>query len=99
MDRSLASAVRLTRRDMLRLTAIGAALHLSDAVLPRAPGPVWAAPGPALPRNDRPRLQPVDTDELDEIVRQAMTAIGVPGVAIGIIAGDWVYTKGFGVTN
>lgn len=99
MNRLLPSAVPITRRRLLKLAAVQAALSLADAVRPHASVRAVAAPDPPITLRDRPRLQPFDTDELDEVVRQSMAAIGVPGVAIGIIVDDWAYTRGFGVTN
>jgi CubicO group peptidase (beta-lactamase class C family) len=99
MNRLRTSVMPITRRSLLKLAAIQAALQLADAIRPQAPVPAVAAPDPSITPRDRSRLQPFDTDELEEVVRQTMAAVGVPGVAIGIILDDLVYTRGFGVTN
>jgi len=38
-------------------------------------------------------------DELSELVRTRMAEVGVPGVALGVLAGGEVRTAGFGVTS
>ncbi len=39
------------------------------------------------------------TGELDAMIEEWMTTLEVPGVAVGVIAGDKAYTAGFGITN
>src|SRR5262249_29210991 len=78
--------------------------------LTAVPGPGGAALAAARPSGSQadvaPRRSPhaarrqgVETGHLEALVRQSMGDAAVPGVAIGVIFGDWLYTHGFGVTD
>jgi CubicO group peptidase (beta-lactamase class C family) len=79
--------------------------HLRSLLLVVAATLSWAIPStaPAQPANPSPaaeaRIQALVPD-LDAYTSSAMKAFGVPGLAIGIVAGDrLVYAKGFGVRS
>ncbi|MGQ0732137.1 MAG: serine hydrolase [Acidobacteriota bacterium] len=75
---------------MRRLTTLAAATCVAAALAGlRAQGPAPAAPTAPDARFDR----------LAAVVQEQMTALGVPGVAIGVLADGQVHTRGFGVTN
>src|SRR5688572_13337017 len=84
---------RLSRRDLHKVSlAAGAALATASLAGSRS-----AAAAQATPAADG------DLDarfaELDNFVAQRMTELNVPGVALGVIAGDHEHTAAFGVTN
>src|SRR5215212_1492659 len=84
----------VSRRDFLKssLAASAAAAPMVSRLNVAA-----ALAGPATP------VASFDPDrlfaELDELVVHRMTALKIPGVAIGVIAGDREHATGFGVTN
>jgi CubicO group peptidase (beta-lactamase class C family) len=84
---------RLSRRDLHKVSlAAGAAMATTSLAGRRS-----AAAAQATPAADS------DLDarfaELDNFVAQRMTELNVPGVAVGVIAGDREHTATFGVTN
>ena len=86
---------RFSRRGLLEtsLAAFGA-VALPAA---REVDAAWAMAGVATP------IAGADPDalfaELDDFVANRMAALRIPGVAIGVIAGDREHTAGIGVTN
>ncbi|WP_329560310.1 serine hydrolase domain-containing protein [Kitasatospora sp. NBC_01266] len=80
----------LSRRNLLRIAAGGAALSLT-------PAPARAAtrrPTGAVDGAHRSLLR-----ELDAKIEAAMTAYAIPGAAVGLLLGDREYVRGYGVTN
>jgi CubicO group peptidase (beta-lactamase class C family) len=43
--------------------------------------------------------QPLDTDAIDELVREALKAWHVPGAAVAVVHNDRVYVKGYGTRD
>jgi CubicO group peptidase (beta-lactamase class C family) len=90
---------RLSRRAALRA---GAGAALGVVAMPLRPRSAGAAPRTA-PTADG---YPAGTGNIDDRIREldakigaAMEADGIPGVAIGLIAGDREYVRGYGITN
>jgi CubicO group peptidase (beta-lactamase class C family) len=81
------STGRCSRRQLLRT-----ALATGAAVSPPFVGRPTATPGAGA---DLAAL----FSELDDFVAKRMTALKIPGVAIGVIAGEQEHASGFGVTN
>src|SRR5579875_153303 len=90
---------RLSRRDALRAGA-GAALGL--AAMATGPRPARAAPPITPVAGSFPagagNLEDL-ISELDAKIAAAMDVDGIPGLAVGLLAGDQEYVKGYGITN
>src|SRR5215212_4108115 len=84
-----------SRRDLLK-SSFAASAAAAVPIVPQSNGEPALA-GPATPVSGR------GADalfvELDDFVVHRMAALKVPGVAIGVIAGDREHATGFGVTN
>ena len=91
---SSASSVRsITLRSLLSAVALGVAL----AAFPGALGPAAAAEAPGSTIEQQ--LQAL-ASRLEAYIAASMNAFDVPGLTIGIVAGDkLVYAKGFGVRS
>jgi CubicO group peptidase (beta-lactamase class C family) len=96
---------RPSRRTLIKASAASAALAIANAMAPRPAG-AWqngAAPTatPATGADLDRGLADMDRDfaDLDALVAERMAALGVPGVAVGILLGDREHAAGFGVTN
>jgi CubicO group peptidase (beta-lactamase class C family) len=111
MQKSNATARRVSRRGVLRATAAGA---IAGLVTTNAGAAAVAAPAGSHPARDGiaapagQRLVPaaltgqsVDPDfrRLDAFIREAMTRYDVPGLAVGVLADGRQYTNGYGITN
>ncbi|WP_084701595.1 serine hydrolase domain-containing protein [Streptacidiphilus anmyonensis] len=81
----------LSRRNLLRVAAAGAALSLAPASAARAAVPRATGTGD---RAFRSLLR-----ELDAKIEAAMRAYAIPGAAVGLLLGDRTYVRGYGVTN
>jgi CubicO group peptidase (beta-lactamase class C family) len=86
---------RFSRRDLLKTSLAASAAVALPVVREVNAAPTLA--GPATPTSVG------DPDvlfaELDDFVAHRMAALKIPGVAIGVIAGDREHAMGFGVTN
>jgi CubicO group peptidase (beta-lactamase class C family) len=86
---------RISRRTLLK-SSLAASTGAAVPIFARLSG-APALAGPATPGAGG------DSDalfaELDEFVLARMAALKIPGVAIGVIAGDREHAMGFGVTN
>lgn len=97
MDR--VAQVRTSRRSLLNTSLGAAAAAMAAPIAGRLPAaPVSATPvTPATPGADG------DPDalfaELDDLIVTRMAELKIPGVAVGVIAGDREHAAGFGVTN
>src|SRR5215212_3233377 len=84
-----------SRRDLLK-SSFAASAAAAVPIVPQSNGEPALA-GPATPVSGR------GADalfvELDDFVVHRMAALKIPGVAIGVIAGDREHARGFGVTN
>src|SRR4051794_20905087 len=91
---------RFSRRAAIRAGA-GAAFGL--VAMPARPRSAGAAPPPTAPLADSSSGSMGSLDdrirELDAKITAAMDAYGIPGVALGLLAGDLEYVKGYGTTN
>ena len=86
---------RISRRNLLT-SALAASTAAAVPILTRL-SVVPALAGPATPVAQR--YPDVLFAELDEFVVARMDALKIPGVAIGVIAGNREHAAGFGVTN
>lgn len=85
--------IRPSRRTVIKASAAVAGLAVANAIA-RRPAGAWETPAaPATPAAG------ADFAALDAYVVERMAALGVPGVAVGVILGDREHAAGFGVTN
>ncbi len=85
--------VRPSRRTLLKTSFASLAVALTAGT------PRLAGASPATPVVATPATATADLAALDAFVEERMAALGVPGVAIGVILGEEEHVAGFGVTS
>jgi CubicO group peptidase (beta-lactamase class C family) len=94
MNNNNPDRIRPSRRTLIKASAAVASLAVANAITQRPAG-AWETP-------TVPAATPVvdaDFTALDAYVVERMEALGVPGVAVGVLHGDREHAAGFGVTN
>lgn len=99
MNQLVGQNATLTRRSALKYALVASAAASLPITAPPATAfaHATATPDAATPGASSP-LDAIIPD-LESFVTGRMADLGVPGVAVGIVAGDAEYTAGFGVTN
>jgi CubicO group peptidase (beta-lactamase class C family) len=86
---------RISRRILLKTSLAASAVAAVPIGSPSHAAPVLAGPDTPVVGRDPDAL----FVELDQLVAERMAALKIPGVAIGVIAGDREHAAGFGITN
>jgi CubicO group peptidase (beta-lactamase class C family) len=84
-----------SRRDLLKSSFAASAAAAVPIIRRSNSAPVFAGPATPVSAGGADAL----FVELDDFVVHRMAALKIPGVAIGVIAGDREHATGFGVTN